>query len=187
MGDKRTKQRITSKIDELPEDLRMKVDVMLADTSNTYEYISQFLKGEGYDISKSSVGRYATRTNNAMQRLLEAQAQTDRLIQVVKENPEADYTEAAILLTMNGLLNKVATAEEEFNELPLDKAGRLIASLSRTKVYKDRVKQDMRRKADIAFREMESEMLKVIKQDEKSAAQLKEILAKAKERMMEDD
>ena len=186
-GDKRTKQRITSKIDELPEDLRMKVDVMLADTSNTYEYISQFLKGEGYDISKSSVGRYATRTNNAMQRLLEAQAQTDRLIQVVKENPEADYTEAAILLTMNGLLNKVATAEEEFNEMPLDKAGRLIASLSRTKVYKDRVKQDMRRKADIAFREMESEMLKVIKQDEKSAAQLKEILAKAKERMMEDD
>lgn len=187
MGDKRTKQRITSKIDELPEDLRMKVDVMLADTSNTYEYISQFLKGEGYDISKSSVGRYATRTNNAMQRLLEAQAQTDRLIQVVKENPEADYTEAAILLTMNGLLNKVATAEEEFNEMPLDKAGRLIASLSRTKVYKDRVKQDMRRKADIAFREMESEMLKVIKQDEKSAAQLKEILAKARERMMEDD
>ena len=187
MGDKRTKQRITSKIDELPEDLRMKVDVMLADTSNTYEYISQFLKGEGYDISKSSVGRYATRTNNAMQRLLEAQAPTDRLIQVVKENPEADYTEAAILLTMNGLLNKVATAEEEFNEMPLDKAGRLIASLSRTKVYKDRVKQDMRRKADIAFREMESEMLKVIKQDEKSAAQLKEILAKAKERMMEDD
>lgn len=187
MGDKRTKQRITSKIDELPEDLRMKVDVMLADTSNTYEYISQFLKEGGYDISKSSVGRYATRTNNAMQRLLEAQAQTDRLIQVVKENPEADYTEAAILLTMNGLLNKVATAEEEFNEMPLDKAGRLIASLSRTKVYKDRVKQDMRRKADIAFREMESEMLKVIKQDEKSAAQLKEILAKAKERMMEDD
>lgn len=187
MGDKRTKQRITSKIDELPEDLRMKVDVMLADTSNTYEYISQFLKGEGYDISKSSVGRYATRTNNAMQRLLEAQAQTDRLIQVVKENPEADYMEAAILLTMNGLLNKVATAEEEFNEMPLDKAGRLIASLSRTKVYKDRVKQDMRRKADIAFREMESEMLKVIKQDEKSAVQLKEILAKAKERMMEDD
>lgn len=187
MGDKRTKQRITSKIDELPEDLRMKVGVMLADTSNTYEYISQFLKGEGYDISKSSVGRYATRTNNAMQRLLEAQAQTDRLIQVVKENPEADYTEAAILLTMNGLLNKVATAEEEFNEMPLDKAGRLIASLSRTKVYKDRVKQDMRRKADIAFREMESEMLKVIKQDEKSAVQLKEILAKAKERMMEDD
>lgn len=187
MGEKRTKQRVSCKIDELPEELRMKVDVMLADTSNSYVYISQFLKEMGYEISKSSVGRYATRTNRAMQRLLEAQAQTDRLIQVVKENPEADYTEAAILLTMNGLLNKVATAEEEWDDLPLDKAGRLIASLSRTKVYKDRVKQDMRKKADIAFREMEAEMLKVIKQDEQSAAMLKEILSRAKERMMQDD
>ena len=187
MGKQRNKQRVTSKIDELPEALRTQVDVLLADTSNTYEYISSFLKEMGYEISKSSVGRYATRTNATMQRLLEAQAQTDRLIRVVKENPEADYTEAAILLTMNGLLNKVATAEEEFNEMPLDKAGRLIASLSRTKVYKDRVKQEMRKKADIAFREMESEIMKVIKQDETSVTMLKEILSKAKERMMDDD
>lgn len=105
----------------------------------------------------------------------------------MKENPETDYTEAAILLTMNGLLNKVATAEEEWDDMPLDKAGRLIASLSRTKVYKDRVRQDMRKKADMAFKEMEAEMLKVIKQDEKSAGMLKEILARAKERMMQDD
>lgn len=187
MGEQRNRQRISSKIDELPESLRLEVERMLADTSNTYEYISQFLKGEGYDISKSSVGRYATRTNNAMQRLLEAQAQTDRLIQVVKENPEADYTEAAIIMTMNGLLNKVATAEEEWDEMPLDKAGRLIASLSRTKVYKDRVRQEMKKKADIAFREMESEIMKVIRQDVTAASALKEILAKAKERMMQDD
>ena len=185
MGEKRNKQRINSKIDELPEDLHTKVDVMLADTSNSYEYISQFLKQEGYEISKSSVGRYATRSNKAMQRLLEAQAQTDRLIQAVKSNPDADYTEAAMMLTMNGLLNKVATAEEEWDEMPLDKAGRLIASLSRTKVYKDRVKQDMRKKADIAFQELEADMMKVIKQDEESVRMLKTILTKAKDRMID--
>lgn len=187
MGKQRTRTRISSKIDELPEDLRLKVDIMLADTSNTYAYISSFLKGEGYDVSKSSVGRYATRTNTATQRLLEAQAQTEKLIQVVKDNPEADYTEAAIMMMMSGLVDKVATAEEEFNEMPLDKAGRLIASLSRTKVYKDRVRQDMKRKADIAFKQMEAEMMAVIKNDPESAAQLKAILTKAKERMMEDD
>lgn len=187
MGKQRQRKRISSKIDELPEELRLKVDVMLADTANTYTHISGFLKQEGYEISKSSVGRYANRTNTAAQRLLEAQAQTERLIQVVKDNPDADYTEAAIMLTMNGLVNKVALAEEEFEEMPLDKAGRLIASLSRTKVYKDRVRQDMRKKADTAFREMETEMMKVIRNDEESAKQLKVILAKAKERMMEDD
>ena len=166
MAKKRTRTRVSSKIDELPE------------------YISQYLKQEGYEISKSSVGRYAMRSNTATQRLLEAQAQTEQLIRVVKDNPDADYTEAAIMLTMNGLVNKVATAEEEFQEMPLDKAGRLIASLSRTKVYKDRVRQDMKKKADIAFKEMETEMMK---NDPQSAEQLKDILTRAKERMMEDD
>ena len=127
------------------------------------------------------------RTNTAMQRLKEAQLQTDKLVQVIKENPEADYTEAAIMMTMNGLVNRMATAEEEFDLMPLDKAGRLIASLSRTKVYKDRVRQDMRRKAELAFAEMEAEILKVIKQDADSAEKLKEILEKAKERMVQDD
>lgn len=187
MGKQRSRSRITSKIDELPEDLKLQVDVMLADTANTYEYISQFLKKSGYDISKSSVGRYANRTNTAAQRLIEAQAQTERLIQVVQKNPNADYTEAAIVLTMNGLVNKVATAEEEFDEMPLDKAGRLIASLSRTKTYKDKVRQDMKKKADLAFEEMEPEIMKIIKNDPESAAQMKSILAKAKGRMLQDD
>ncbi len=187
MGKQRTRSRVSSKIDELPEELRLQVDVMLADTANTYAYISDYLKQEGYEISKSSVGRYATRTNTAAQRLLEAQAQTEKLIRVVKDNPDADYTEAAIMLTMNGLVNKVAMAEEEFAEMPLDKAGRLIASLSRTKVYKDRVRQDMKRKADVAFRELEAEMMAVIRNDPESAQQMKAILARAKERMTEDD
>ena len=91
------------------------------------------------------------------------------------------------MMTMNGLVNRMATAEEEFDLMPLDKAGRLIASLSRTKVYKDRVRQDMRRKADIAFQEMEAEILKVIKQDPESTEKLKEILGKAKERMVQEE
>ena len=187
MAKQRTRTRVSSKVDELPEGLRTKVDVMLADTSNTYAYISDYLKAEGYKISKSSIGRYAMRTNTATQRLLEAQAQTEQLLRVVKENPEADYTEAAIMMMMSGLVDKVATAEEEFEDMPLDKAGRLIASLSRTKVYKDRVRQDMKKKADVALKQAEAELMKVIRQDEGSKQKLKEILLGAKERMVRDD
>jgi hypothetical protein len=187
MAKQRKKTRVSGKIDELPDELRMQVDVMLTDISNSYESISLFLKQQGYSVSKSSVGRYAMRTNTATQRLLEAQAQTEKLVQVVKENPDADYTEAAILMMMNGLVDKVATAEEEFNDLPLDKAGRLIASLSRTKVYKDRVRQDMKKKADIALKQAETELMQVIRQDEESKQKLREILLGARERMVADD
>lgn len=187
MGKQRSKKRVTSKIDELPEEVKLKVDFLLADPKNSYEEIAQDLKQQGYAISKSSVGRYALRTNTALQRLMEAQQQTNKLVEAIKENPDADYTEAAIMLTMNGLVNRMATAEEEFDSMPLDKAGRLIASLSRTKVYKDRVRQDMKKKADIAFQEMEAEMMKVIRQDPEAAEQLRSILRRAKERMVQDD
>lgn len=187
MAKQRTRTRVSSKVDELPEGLRTKVDVMLADTSNTYAYISDYLRAAGYKISKSSIGRYAMRTNKATQRLLEAQAQTEQLLRAMKENPDADYTEAAIMLMMSGLVDKVATAEEEFEDMPLDKAGRLIASLSRTKAYKDRVRQDMKKKADVALKQAEAELMKVIRQDEESKQKLKEILLGAKERMVRDD
>lgn len=101
MGKQRKKTRISSKIDELPEIIRTNVDVMLADTSNTYQDISVFLKNQGYEISKSSVGRYAMRSNSAMQRLLEAQQQTEKLVQVVKQNPDADYTEAGMRMLIS--------------------------------------------------------------------------------------
>lgn len=187
MGKQRNRTRVGSKIDELPDELRLKVDIMLTDISNTYAYIAEYIKSQGFEVSKSSVGRYAARTNTATQRLLEAQAQTEKLIQVVKDNPDSDYTEAAILLTMNGLVNKVASAEEEFDTMPLDKAGRLIASLSRTKVYKDKVRQDMKNKADTAFKEMEAQITATIRNDAVLAGKLKEILKTAKERMLADD
>lgn len=70
--------------------------------------------------------------------------------------------------------------------LIIDEADKLINKYTQ-KVYKDRVKQDMRKKADIAFQELEADMMKVIKQDEESVRMLKTILTKAKDRMMQDD
>lgn len=90
-------------------------------------------------------------------------------------------------MLMDGLINKMATAEEEFDAMPLDKAGRLLASLSRTKVYKDKVRQEMQKKTDLAFREMEGRILKIIRQDAEAAEQLRTILKDARDRMMQDD
>lgn len=186
MAKKRTKTRISSKIDELPAPLKTMVDVMLTDTGNSYWDISEWLKEQGYEISKSSVGRYAVRSNSATQRLLEAQSRTEALVNVVRKNPDADYTEAGMMLMMDGLINRLATAEDEFDYMPLDKVGRLIASLSRTKAYKDRVRQDMKDKADLAFKELEGEIMKTIKSDPELALKLKEILTRAKEMMLND-
>lgn len=187
MGEQRQRTRTRSKVDDLPEDLKVKVDFMLLDTSNTYTDISEYLKSKDHDISKSAIGRYALRTNNATQRLLEAQEQTRMLIETIKKNPDVDYTEGALQIMSGELTKKFAQAQEEWDDMPLDKAARVMVSLSRTKIYKDNVRHDMKKKVELAFEGMEAEIMKVIKADTALAKELKAVLEKAKTKMINDE
>ena len=86
-----------------------------------------------------------------------------------------------------GLTQKFATAEEEWDDMALDKAARVMVSLSRTKVYKDKVKQELKTKMELAFEQMEADLMKLIKDDPQLSKSLKEVLEQAKEKMMRDD
>lgn len=182
MGKQRNRTRTNSSVEQLPTDLKLEVDCMLGDYRNTYDSICKYIKENGYSISRSSLCRYAKKSEAAFNRL--KQAQTEKLVSYIRNNPDADFTEPAMKILTAGLIDRLATAEEEFDTMPLDKAGRLVASLARTKTYKDKVRQDMQKKADLALQEMESDIMSIIKQDEQSAAQMKEVLEKARARMM---
>lgn len=186
MSEKKRK-RISCKIDELPEELKEKINSMVMDTNYTYLEISEFLKNKNYDISKSSVGRYALRLNAAGQRLIEAQEQTKALVNVIKRNPELDYTDAGLQILMDSLVKRISMAQEEFDTMPLDKAGRLITAISRTKIYKDKVRAEMKKKIDLAFEAFESNIPETIKNDIELSREMHELLEKAKARMLDDE
>ncbi|BFH55617.1 hypothetical protein J6TS7_49900 [Paenibacillus dendritiformis] len=181
------RNRTRSKIDDLPVHIKDQVDAMLMDTRYTYWEISEYLEDQGFEVSKSSIGRYALRIGSTMQRLMEAQEQTKALVEMIKKNPEVDYTEGGLQIMAGELTKKMAQAQEEWDYMPLDKAARVMVALSRTKVYKDRVRQDMQKKIDLAFQGMESELMAAIKSDPQLAGELKSVLQRAKEKMMADD
>lgn len=187
MGKERQRNRISSKIDALPPDVKAEVDAMLLDSSITYTQISEFLNEEGYVISRSAVGRYALRTNDATSRLQEIQQRTEALVKVAQQNPDLDYTEAGMQFLMDGLINRLAMAEEEFDEMPLDKAGKLVTALSRTKAYKDKVRQDLQSNTEKAFKGMEAEIMAAIKGNKALADEMKSILERAKVAMLESE
>ena len=166
--------------------LSARLDLKLTDTANTYEELSAWLKEEGYEISKSAIGRYAIRSTQAAQRVAETLQRTQVIAQAVATRPDLDYTKAASMVLMDGLMQRVSTAEDDFQEMPLDKAGRLIASLARNATYEQRVRQEMKRKAELAFDQMETELLEKVKQYPDLAAQLRDVLAKARERVVAD-
>lgn len=182
----RRRTRVSSTIGRLPDDIRGQLDLKLTDTANTYEDLAAWLKAEGYEISKSAIGRYAIRSTQAAQRVAETLQRTQAIARAVEAHPDLDYTKAASMVLMDGLMQRVSTAEEEFDELPLDKAGRLIASLSRNATYEKRVRQDMKRKAELAFEQMETELLEKVKQYPDLAAQLRDVLGRARERVVSD-
>lgn len=187
MGKQRQRSRINCKINELPEELKAKVNEMIMDTSYTYTDISDFLKNRSYDISRSSVGRYALKLNAAGKRIAEAQEQTKALVSVIKKNPDLDYTDAGLQILMDSLVKRIAMAQEEFDTMPLDKAGRLITAISRTKIYKDKVRAEMKRKIDLAFEAFESEIPEAIKKDLELSREMHELLEKAKVRMLDEE
>ncbi|MEA4892635.1 MAG: phage protein Gp27 family protein [Peptococcaceae bacterium] len=184
---KRQRTRVNSKIDQLPEELREKVDRMLFDPANTYEDIAAFLDGSGYSASKSAVGRYALRHNQASARVQETMAKTKAMAVAIAANPDLDFTKAGQVMLADGLMQRMAAAEEEWQEIPLDKAGRLIVSLGRAQLYEQAIRNNYQRKIDLAFAGLEDELMGVIKADPALAADLRAILQRAKDKVTNDD
>ena len=189
MSEKRQKQRRgegVSSVDKLPDDIKAQVDARLADTRNTLSDISAWLKTQGHSISKSALGRYSMRSSAAAQRVADTLQRTKAIIQAVELHPDLDYTKAASMVMMDGLMQRVSTAEDDYLSMPLDKAGRLIASLSRNATYAQRVRMDMRKKAELAFDQLEAELMTAIKQHPELAGELHDLLVRAREKVLAD-
>ena len=136
MGKQRERNRIKSRV----EDARELLDRMLADVTNTYTEIAEAMGARGWEISKSSIGRYAMRQNAVARRLKESREQMVALINEVKDNNDVEASELASSLLIDGLTRRIATAEEDFENMPLEKAGRLLVQIQRSAIYKERMK-----------------------------------------------
>lgn len=183
----RRRTRINSKIEQLPPDVKSQVDMMLADSSNTYEDIAQWLKAQDYDISRGSVGRYALRANQAAQRVAENLQKTRAILEMMERNPEMDAAKASQALMMDGLMQRLSTAEEEYLNMPLEDAGRLLASFRRVDIADKKLKLETRKKIDLAFEALEEKMLNIVKANPELSAKMRDLLIEAKEEILRDD
>lgn len=147
------KYRKHNKVYELPEDLREELDLRLMDTSVTYTDISAWLVEEGFEISRSTIGRYALETKKLAHRLIETQTRVRELVKVAKHNQDDEaLTEGALQIAVGKLSEKIALIEEELDELPPEKAIDLMIKLSRAKAYKDKVYAELRSEYDLAHK-----------------------------------
>ncbi|MDP4092585.1 MAG: DUF3486 family protein [Bacillota bacterium] len=169
MAAERERTRVCSKVDELPEEARTKLDQMLAMTGEDYmkyQEISDELSKMGYAISKSSIGRYAIKNNSAIKRLKEARIRTEALLDAVKDNQDIHGTEIATALFVDQLVQRMATAEDDIENLPIEKAAKLMIAIQRSAVYKEKFKMQFNKGYKQALLEVKAEFIKELKENE---------------------
>lgn len=185
MGKQRQRNRIKSRVDELPEEIRQLLDSRLSDVKITYREISEELLKKGYEISRSSIGRYAIRQGAALNRLKEAHDQTRILVQAVKENQEEDYTEAGIRILMDQLTKKMAIAQEEIDEMEPGEAGRLMVAISRSNIYKKKILADLTKGYKKAVDEVKAELQQELKSSPEIYEKLQELVSRVEAKVFQ--
>jgi hypothetical protein len=146
------KYRKHNKVYSLPDAIREELDNMLMDTSITYQTIAEWVEEQGYEISKSTIGRYAFETKKLANRLIETQAQVRELVKLAKQTKDDEgMTEGALQFASSKLTEKIAMIEDELDEMDPGEAIDLMIKLSRAKAYKDNIYAGLKGKYDKAF------------------------------------
>ena len=154
------KPRSDSKMYQLPKNVLDQINDMLLNENMKYSDIQHWLETkQGMKVSLSSISNYAIKIYKAAQRVADDLERTKYFIDFIGNKSEVDASKATTTILKSGLLQKIATAEEEFNEMPIEKAGRLLVELNKAEIARERLELDYKRKMELAFEAFESNIL----------------------------
>ncbi|MBI4621053.1 MAG: DUF3486 family protein [Desulfobacterales bacterium] len=158
MGGPHTKVRRHSKVeDELPPEIRREVNRLLIE-GETYEDISDYLKGQGHDISRSSIGRYGKEFLNEYRKLLIIEDKSKILVS--EAGGDGMVLEEAVAKKMAATLMELLLDEG----IDISKTPRIIsdfAKLQSSTVTRERLKADFQKKAEATA----DDIVKSVKKD----------------------
>jgi hypothetical protein len=142
--------------DDLPEAILRDVDILLVQGSATYDEIKDFLDQKGFDISRSSIGRYGKRRFAQYRELRIIEDQSRTLVSgagdsmVLEEAAAKLFAKMIIELQLSGKLNLIK------NSKIIGEFARLQAST----VLRERVKNEYAKKAQKAAANIETKLKK---------------------------
>lgn len=187
MGRKRERTRVCSRMDELPDEIRVQVESMLLDKTISYKEIADWVTDAGYEISKSSVGRYAQRTGRAAMRLQYVRENASAIIAAMKEHRGLELTDAACALIMDNLIQALSDISvEDYGEIPLPKLIDLTLKGQRNAVYKARMARAYEKDVEEVRRALLAEMSEQVQSNPELMEQLEAASMAAAQKVVEE-
>ena len=156
----RKRNRKRGKIDKLPQSLREAVDMMVQNPAEyTYRDIVNFIRDNGFEVSPSSVARYAKGLNAKLEDVMLISESFRAINDELQKYPEIDTTEALCRMTAYKMLEAVqAMSPEQLKESDPLKLVNNVAPLVRALSYKSDMAQKGRELKDIAYEAIKEEI-----------------------------
>jgi hypothetical protein len=147
MGKKHTKHRRRSRIEtELPVAVREEVHRLLLD-GMTYDDVKLYLDGKGYEISRSSVGRYGKDFFEVYRDVIRYEEQAKLLVSEAGEGLMLE--EAATKLLMQKVMAALVDGSADILEIPrlLSDVAKLQSSNLQREKWKEKFAEKVRKQA----------------------------------------
>lgn len=131
-------RRKHSKIDGLPDNLRLAVEQMMQ-ADYTYQEIADYIADNGIEISVASVFRHARTLNKTVQDLRMVQENQRVIMEEIAKYPQFDPSEAIIRLVSHQMLEAIRTmTPDKLAKLEPDQLIKQATGLIRASAYKSR-------------------------------------------------
>lgn len=153
MADRRKHSKITS---ILPKELVEAINQQLV-SGATYEQIAEFVRNEGHEISKSSVGRYGKNFMSKMERLRVVKEQAKAICTESQDKPALEMTEAATQLALQLIMERLVITEN-LNDAKSGELFKALALLERSAVAREKLKLDANKLLEIAGKRLKEEL-----------------------------
>lgn len=143
-----------AKTDHLPAAVKARLERLLIDRDHGgYEALSDWLKGQGFDISKSAIHRTDVRLQRVMSNI-KASAEAARMIVQASPDDADEHSAAVIRMVQSKLFDALVGLQDADDEDPAAKikllsgAARAIADASRASIGQKRWSDEVKAKLD---------------------------------------
>lgn len=152
---------------------------MFYDDKMTHVQIAEKLKSEGFDVSKSGVGRTLVSHASQMKAYRDAAAEAVEIVKEVKKTPGLDINEATIQIASTKLLKEIESFEN-FNSLEPEEVLKAVSRLATSQTQIAKVKLEYER----GYKKGLFEAAKTVEEEIKKAGWDDERVAMVKAKIM---
>lgn len=166
---------------ELPNELVEAVNKRLVE-GHTYREITDWIKNEGYEISKSSVGRYGKDFLSRLERLKVIKEQAKTIVEQSADRPATEMHEAANQMAMQLIMETLQKAEsgKMVEEESLTQIMKVLAKLETSAAKREKVKLAFNRGVNAAVESLKEELRQELSENPELVNQITEIIDKKK-------